>query len=88
MEDGASYGLFAANADGFRSSSLLDEAFFRPRKELHLLRVEARGNHYLAYLDGALTLEFTDNTALTPGRVGLWVDQAQLNVHSFTVDWL
>ena len=38
----------------------------------HTLKLEAAGNHFVVWFDGAKVLDATDNTFKDAGRVGLW----------------
>jgi hypothetical protein len=50
-----------------------------------MYRVEVRANTLRLLVDGARMVDATDNRYLSPGRVGLWSDQYQLEVRSFKV---
>jgi hypothetical protein len=58
---------------------------FRPDTEWHRYRIEVRKNTVTLLIDGAITTSLTDNKFLLPGRVGLWVKEAQVEVQSFRI---
>lgn len=67
------------------NSTVLAATAFQPGNAIHRYRIEVRGNELRMLIDGAIALTATDNTYLTGNRVGLWSDQAQINVLSFEV---
>ena len=42
------------------------------KKTWHTLKLEAAGNHFVVWFDGAKVLDATDDTFKDAGRVGLW----------------
>lgn len=60
-------------------------AAFDPGKNVHTYRVEVNNNVITFYVDGSLLLTLTDNRYLTGAQVGLWDQDVQLQVTSFSV---
>jgi hypothetical protein len=58
---------------------------FEAGQDWHTYRIEARGNVFTHYIDGAFKESMTDNRLLSAGRVGLWSNRYQLEVRSFKV---
>ncbi len=58
---------------------------YDPGANWHTYRVEARGNMITLLVDGAVLASVTDNKYLAGGQVGLWSNQYQLDIRSFTV---
>lgn len=58
---------------------------FAPGNGWHKYRLEVKGNSLRLLIDGVLMLDVIDDAILTPGLVGLWSEQEQLEVRSFTV---
>ncbi len=58
---------------------------FAPDGDWHTYRVEAKGNTITLLVDGTRLTQITDNTFYKAGRVGLWSNQYQIEVQSFTV---
>ena len=58
---------------------------YTPDLKWHTYRVEAQGNHLTFSVDGKTLVQMTDNKFLNPGQVGLWANNYQLEVSSFTV---
>lgn len=58
---------------------------YDPGTNWHTYRVEAKGNLITLLVDGAVLATVTDNKYLAGGQVGLWSNQFQLDIRSFTV---
>jgi hypothetical protein len=58
---------------------------YDPGTNWHTYRVEAKGNLITVLVDGAVLATVTDNKYLAGGQVGLWSNQYQLDIRSFTV---
>jgi len=61
------------------------QASFNPGTKTHTYRVEVNNNVITYYVDGSLLLTLTDNRYLTGAQVGLWDQDVQLQVTSFSV---
>jgi hypothetical protein len=65
--------------------SQIKNASFDPGSSVHTYRVEVRDNTIQFFIDGGLILNMTDNRYLSGSEVGLWCQNVQLAVSSFTV---
>lgn len=66
-------------------SQLLAQTEFNPGESWHKYRLEVDGGHVRLLIDGAVRAEATGQSALSPGRVGLWDGGVQIRVRSFRV---
>ena len=51
----------------------------------HTYRFEVQANHVRVLVDGTPVLDVTDNTILTPGGGGFWVEGNQLEMRAFRI---
>jgi Domain of Unknown Function (DUF1080) len=53
----------------------------------HMLKLEATGNHFVVWFDGAKVLDATDDTFQDAGRVGLWTKaDSVIQFDDFTIE--
>ena len=51
----------------------------------HTYRIDVNGNTIIAWIEGAIVFQVTDDKFLSAGQVGLWSDHCQISVRSFTI---
>jgi hypothetical protein len=79
-------GSYAAMKITYRAAQFgILERGFPLKQEWQTFRVETKGNTIKLLVNGAIVLEAQDNRNISGGKIGLWSDDAQVNVRSFRV---
>ncbi len=83
--DCGSLGTARISGPDYFYDSQIKNASFDPGKSPHTYRVEVKDNTIKFFIDSGLILNMTDNRYLSGSEVGLWCQNVQLTVSSFTV---